>query len=83
MLAERVKDWTRQWKEEGREEGRQEGRQVGRQEGRLRELNFVLRQLTRRIGPIPAEVSTRIQDLPIEEVEVLGEALLEFRGFEI
>jgi predicted transposase YdaD len=53
----------------------QEGRQEGRQEG---ESTLVLRQLTRRVGEIPAEVRSQIQALPLLDLEELGEALLDF-----
>jgi hypothetical protein len=34
--------------------------------------------LTRRVGELPQETRQRIQDLPLEELENLGEALLDF-----
>ncbi len=64
-----------QAKQEGRQEGLQEGRQEGRQEGKQ---NLILRQLNRRIGEIDASLIDRIQGLSIEQLENLGEALLDF-----
>ena len=46
--------------------------------GRQREERLVLRQLRRRIGPVPQAQQTRIAALPIEQLEALGEALLDF-----
>ncbi len=58
----------------------EEGRQEGRQEGSEREKSLVLRQLTRRVGEIPAELRDRIYSLSLESLENLGEALLDFQG---
>ncbi len=61
-------------------EGRQEGRLEGRQEGRQRELDLVLRLLERRLGPVSEADRVRVSALPIEDLEALGEALLDFAG---
>jgi len=50
----------------------------GEAKGRQREERLILRQLQRRIGPIPDAQQTRIARLPIEQLEALGEALLDF-----
>ena len=42
----------------------------------------VLKQLTRVCGPLPAEVEQRIRQLPIERLEALAEALLDFRSLQ-
>jgi predicted transposase YdaD len=42
------------------------------------EANLVLRQLHRRIGEIPLVFSAKIRELSVEQLEKLGEALLEF-----
>ena len=64
-----VQDWLA--------EGRQEGRQEGLQEG---EANVTLRLLTRRCGPLNDATTARIQALPLEKLEALAEALLDFKG---
>ena len=65
--------------QEIREDGLLEGRQLGLLEGRKDEaLSFLTRQLTRRIGPIAPETTEQIQTLSVEELEDLGEALLDF-----
>ena len=57
----------------------QEIREDGLLEGRQREaLSFVTRQLTRRFGAIAPEIQAQIQTLSVEELENLGEALLDF-----
>lgn len=58
-----------------REQAKQEGRQEGRQQG---EQDLILRQLNRRIGEINQSLIERIQGLSIEQLENLGEALLDF-----
>jgi predicted transposase YdaD len=64
-------------REEGRTEGRQEGRRQGRQEG---ELDLALRQLRRRCGELTPEQVARVRALPLERLEALAEALLDFQG---
>ncbi len=50
----------------------------GRQEGRQREAQLILRQLQRRLGTLAAVQRARVQALPVEQLEDLGEALLDF-----
>ena len=50
----------------------------GRQEGREREARLVLRQLQRRLGAVSPAQLARIAALPIDALEDLGEALLDF-----
>ncbi|MEG3966770.1 Rpn family recombination-promoting nuclease/putative transposase [Microcoleus sp. T2B6] len=65
--------------QEIREDGLLEGRQLGLLEGRKDEaLSFLTRQLTRRIGAIASETREQIHTLSVEELEDLGEALLDF-----
>lgn len=61
----------------GRQEGREEGLHEGRQEG---EATVTLRLLTRRCGPLSPPTTARIQALPLERLEALAEALLDFQG---
>ncbi len=61
----------------GREEGLEEGLQKGREEG-LQIL--VLRLVKRRVGDLPREVEERIKKLSAEQLENLGEALLDFKA---
>jgi len=61
--------------QEIRQEVRQEALEDGRLEG---ESTLVLRQLARRVGQISPEVLEQIQQLPLAQLEELGEALLDF-----
>ncbi len=58
-----------------REQAKEEGRQEGRQEG---EQDLIVRLLNRRIGEIDASLIERIKGLSIEQLENLGEGLLDF-----
>jgi predicted transposase/invertase (TIGR01784 family) len=60
-------------------EGHQVGHQEGQEDGRQREVALLLRQLRRRLGPLAPAQETRIQALPVNELENLGEALLDFQ----
>ncbi|MBM5786155.1 MAG: DUF4351 domain-containing protein [Cyanobacteria bacterium K_DeepCast_35m_m1_288] len=51
----------------------------GRQEG---EAAVTLRLLARRCGPLSEATTARIQALPLEQLEALAEALLDFEGAE-
>jgi predicted transposase YdaD len=57
------------------QEGQQEGRQEGRQEG---ETGLVLRMLTKRYGLLSPAQQEQIRGLNIEQLESLGESLLDF-----
>ena len=53
----------------------------GRQEGRQQEAASVtIRQLARRCGPLSETTTARIQTLPLEQLESLAEALLDFQS---
>ncbi len=57
--------------------GRNEGRAEGRAEG---EATVTLRLLNRRCGPLSEATTARIRALPLEQLEALAEALLDFSG---
>jgi len=59
------------------QEASQEGWQKGRQEG---EKALLIRQLSRRFGQLSDRYETQIAALPIEQLEDLGEALLDFKN---
>lgn len=62
-------------------EGEQLGEQRGREEGRKAEGQLlILRLLTRRVGELPQEMLDRIETLSLEQLENLGEALLDFQA---
>ncbi len=54
-------------REEGKEEGRQEGEQA-----------IILKLLKKRVGEISLELQERVQALSVNQLENLGEALLDF-----
>jgi predicted transposase/invertase (TIGR01784 family) len=61
--------------------GLEEGRALGLQQGRHQEAStLLLRQLERRCGPLPPSQRDRIDLLPLEQLEGLGDALLDFQG---
>ena len=59
--------------------GRGEARGValGQAQG---EAKVTLRQLSRRCGPLSAEQESLIRSLPLQRLEALAEALLDFEG---
>jgi hypothetical protein len=61
--------------EKWRQETLQEGRQEGRQEG---ERSLILRLLSRRIGNLSPNVVSKVEALSLPQLELLGEALLDF-----
>jgi len=60
---------------EGRAEGLEQGLIQGRTVG---ERALVLKQLTRKLGSLSPEVTTKVSALSLEELESLAEALLDF-----
>ena len=54
-----------------------QGRQEGLQQG---EINIVLRCLDKRVGTVPAELAAQVEASSLEQLEALGEALLDFEG---
>ena len=69
------------WLAEGRQEGEAKGRKEGLQEGKAQEAAKVtLRLLNRRCGPLSETTTARIQALPVEKLEALADALLDFQG---
>lgn len=69
--------------EEGRVQGLVEGRVEGLDQGRRQEaLDLLGRQLLRRCGPLNTHQDAAIAALPLETLEQLGEALLDFNSAE-
>ena len=72
--AQGLLDWDRQ-------EGGQEGEVQGEARGRATEAaEGTLRLLNRRCGPLNEATAASIQALPLQQLEALAEALLDFRG---
>ena len=68
-----IMELTTSWKEEGLQQGLQQGLEQGA-------ASIVLRLLQRRLGELKASVIARIEALPLEKLERLSEALLEFNS---
>jgi predicted transcriptional regulator len=64
--------------QQDREQAVQEGVQQGLEQGRIQEANLVIRLLQRRFGEIPQNLEEIIRSLPVERLEDLGLALLDF-----
>ena len=64
-----VQDWLA--------EGRQEGEARGEARG---EAKVTLRHLNRRCGPLSEANTAQIRALPLEQLEALADALLDFQG---
>ncbi|MBR8840964.1 MAG: DUF4351 domain-containing protein [Stigonema ocellatum SAG 48.90 = DSM 106950] len=56
------------------------GEEIGQKLGEQRERSLILRLLTRRVGELPQKTRTRIDALSLEQLENLGEALLDFEA---
>ena len=70
-----VTSWTEQGIQQGIQQGVQQGIQQGVQQG---EVALVMRQLSRRFGQISPELEQQIHRLSTDQLEALGEALLDF-----
>ncbi len=55
------------------------GERIGYERG---QQELVLRQLQKRVGEIPEEVTKQVQTLSLEQLEALGEALLDFTAID-
>jgi predicted transposase/invertase (TIGR01784 family) len=63
--------------QEAKQEGREEGRQEGKQEG---QRSLLLQLLSKRFGRMTNRYKIQIADLEIEQLEELGETLLDFKS---
>jgi predicted transposase YdaD len=64
---------------EGIVEGRVEGIVEGRMEGRIEEgQSLIIKLLTRKVGKLSVALQKEIRNLSIDQIESLGEALLDF-----
>jgi hypothetical protein len=80
-MRDRVMQLTNPWIEAGKREGFQQGQNEGRSQGRHEgEAELVLKLLARRLGALTATQEKSIRKLPLEKIEELGEALLDFRS---
>jgi predicted transposase YdaD len=80
-LAEGREAGRQEGLEQGLEQGLQQGLQEGRQEGRQQEAaTLLLRQLERRCGPLNDRQRQTLAAMPLERLEDLGVAVLDFQG---
>ena len=64
----------------GLEQGLKEGLEQGLEQGKQQEaVNLILKQLQRRVGELPQEIISQIDNLSLEELENLAEVLLDFK----
>ncbi|OBQ33454.1 MAG: hypothetical protein AN487_20345, partial [Anabaena sp. CRKS33] len=78
MLNLREADVTQtRFYQEVLERGEERGVQKGLQEG---EANLVMRLLNHRCGNISEDLENQVRSLSIQQLESLGEALLDFKG---
>jgi hypothetical protein len=75
VLTQAYLEWEQQTEQRGEQRGRTEGRTEG-------ERSLVLRQLSRRVGTLPATVEAQVRALALPKLEALGEALLDFAGLD-
>jgi predicted transposase/invertase (TIGR01784 family) len=64
--------------QEAKAEGESIGEVRGLERGMQQEKALVLRQLTRKLGNFSSDLVVRVNSLPIEKIESLGEALFDF-----
>jgi predicted transposase YdaD len=68
---------------EGLAEGELKGRAEGEVKGRIEEARaLTIRQLTRKFGNVSPNLLAKIESLPLNRVESLGEDLLDFNSID-
>ncbi len=77
-VQEGVMQITTSWMRQGIELGIEQGIEQGIE----REKTLILRQIKRKLGEINPSLETKIMQLSIDDVEVLGEALFDFSTVE-
>lgn len=70
MLSQRIEQWAEGYLAAGRKEGHMEGRLEG-------EIAVLARQLTRRFGPLPTWVETRLNAATEQDLAEWGDAILD------
>ncbi|MFB2898237.1 DUF4351 domain-containing protein [Aerosakkonemataceae cyanobacterium BLCC-F50] len=81
LYLERIQDANQQGIEQGIERGIEQGIERGIEQGIQREaVSFVMRLLSRRFGSIAPNIEEQIRSLPVNRIEDLGEAILDFQS---
>ena len=78
ILAEGEAKGKAEGKAEGEAKGKAEGKAEGLERGLQQEKALVIRLLNRKLGNLTPQLHDRVNSLPIDRVESLGEALLDF-----
>jgi predicted transposase YdaD len=83
MVVLRESPWYQEILQEGKREGQQEGLEQGLERGLEQGLeqgkrSLILRLLDRKLGVLPPDIRSQVEVLSVSQLEVLGEALLEF-----
>jgi flagellar biosynthesis/type III secretory pathway protein FliH len=80
-MQQGLQQGMQQGMQQGLQQGMQQGMQQGLQQGMQREgANLVIRLLNRRLGQVSATIEEQVHQLPVEQLENLGEALLDFES---
>ncbi len=74
--------WMRRGLEQGLEQGLERGLERGLEQGLARERNLIIRLIKRKLGAIDVALESRIMTLTIDDLERVGEALLDFSTVE-
>jgi len=74
--------WMRRGLEQGLEQGLERGLERGLEQGLARERNLIIRLIKRKLGAIDVDIESRIMPLNIDDLERVGEALLDFSTVE-
>ena len=74
--------WMRYGLEQGLEQGLERGLERGLEQGLARERNLIIRLIKRKLGAIDVDIESRIMPLNIDDLERVGEALLDFSTVE-
>ena len=79
MLAERVKEWTREWESRGIALGEARGIALGKAQGEAELLN---RLLTKRFGPLPVWATEKLETASLEQIQFWSERIFEAGGLD-
>ncbi|HKV41126.1 MAG TPA: DUF4351 domain-containing protein [Blastocatellia bacterium] len=74
---EKIMEVAMSWWEQAEQKGLEQGLEQGIQ-GKQRMLSLLMRQIEKRLGPIDAKLQARISGLNLDQIESLGEAVLDF-----
>jgi hypothetical protein len=69
-------DWSVQYIEQGREEGRVAGLEVGKE----KLLKLISQLLTRKFGPLPYDLKTKLKGADISTLDNISEAILDLNS---